>query len=232
MKKIFLICAATVIIGACAFLAVNPGLADRLYSECNFFENLAVVLCGIGLALSLALLFERYREGYGYGFWLFVSLLLIVFIGDDISWGMDYFNITKPKIAGINFDGVHDILSIGVSAVKLTRDYMVSIGVFNIRSIAISVASIISLIALLYFLIKIASKNREKIRSFFSQNLKWEPFLFLIIGVIILSISVIIDDDNLVGFPHKAVVEESLELLAAISFLFIPLSGFLWRREK
>lgn len=231
MKKIFLICVAIIAIFGCAILVINPTYADILYDEGHLFENLTVVICAIALVLSLALFFKKYKIRSGYGFWLFLSFFLFVFIGDEISWGMWWLGFTKPRIAGVGFDGLHDIFSIGIGAIKLVRNYIRSIGFLDVRSISIFIGSAAGIIALVYFLIKWFVKDRERIYRFFSKNLKWEPFFFLILGIMLLAISIFIDDDNLVSFPHKRIAEESLELLAAISFLFTSLSAFREKRQ-
>lgn len=225
MKRIYLFIVTVVLLFACVILAVNPGLADILYDEDNFFESLTVIVCGIGLVLSLAVLVLRIRKRSGYGFWIFMSVLLFIFIGDDVSWGMRYFGFTKHKIAGIGFDGVHDIFSISIGFIKLVRDHILSIGISDIRSIAILAGSAITLTACMIFLIKLIVLKRKNIMMFLSNNLKWRPFAFLFIGFIMLAVSMLIDEDNLIGFPHKAVPEESLELLAATAFLFSCISG-------
>ncbi|MDB4349696.1 hypothetical protein OAA99_01945 [Omnitrophica bacterium] len=231
MKKTFLISVAILALFGGAVLIINPAFADIIYAEGNFVENLAVIICSTALIFSSILFLTRYKKRSGYGFWLFLSVLLFVFVGDDISWGMNYLWFTKPRIAGVGFDGIHDAFSIIVSTVKLVRDYIKSVGLFDIRSIAIIVGSALAIPTAIYSLIKLIVKNKERIRGFFSKNLKWEPFLFFFVGVIMLILAVVIDDDNLIGFPHKAVVEESIELLAAASFLFSCIAGFREKRD-
>ena len=63
------------------------------------------------------------------------------------------------------------------------------------------------------------------------MNIKWKPFLFLTLGLALIVSAMLIDEDNLINFPHKAVVEESMELLAAVSFVFSCLSGFKEKRD-
>ena len=207
-------------------LAINPTLADRLYEENNFIENFTVVICSAALLLSLVLFIIRYKEGSGYGFWLMLSLFALIFVGDEISWGIGYFGLVPHKIAGIDFDGVHDILTIGVSAIKLTRDYILSIGISDKRSICIIGGSISAVIGSAYLLIKGIVINKERLYKFFRKNLKWEPFLFFILAIAIIVIAMVIDDDNLTNFPYARMIEESLELLAAAALLFSSISGF------
>jgi len=137
---------------------------------------------------------------------------------------MAYFGLAKHKIAGAGFDGIHDILSIGIGTIKLTRDYIMSIGVLNRRSIFIIIGCTTAAIGLIYILVKSIIKSRERIYKFFYKNLKWEPFFIL--GLALIIIAMVIDEDNLVNFPHKRAIEESLEFLAATSFLFSCLSRF------
>jgi hypothetical protein len=226
MIKTYLIIAALVVIFSSSMLAVNPELADTLSDEDNLFETATWIICVMALIPSLFIFAIRFKEKSGYWFWFLLAILLIAFIGDEISWGMAYFGFTKHRIAGVGFDGVHDILSIGVGTVKLIRDYIRSIGIFDIRSILIITGSATAIAALSYILVKSIAVNRNRIYSFFREKIKWRPFLFLFIGICLVLIAMFIDDDNLVGFPHKAVVEEALELLAAAAFLFSPLSLF------
>lgn len=225
MKKIFLTFSIIAALFACALLAVNPNYADRLYDEGGVFENLTVFICIMALILSIYLLLIRFKKKSGYLFWLFLSVLLIIFIGDEISWGMGYFGFTKHRIAGVGLDGAHDILSIGIGAIKQVRDYVRSVGVTSVESLAILLGSAFAIIIVCAFLIRWIVRRRKDLSRFFSENLRWEPFLFLFIGIILLLVAMVIDDDNLIGFPHKAVVEETLEFIAAASFLFGCLSG-------
>ena len=227
MKTSFLIFAAIVMIFACAVLVINPVYANLIYEENNLFENLTVAICGATLLLSLTLFFITYRRNSEYGFWLFLSVFVFIFIGDEISWGMAYFGLAKHKIAGVGFDGIHDILSIGIGTIKLTRDYIMSIGILDRRSIFIIIGCATAAIGLIYILVKSIIKSRERIYKFFYKNLKWKPFLFLILGLALIIIAMVIDEDDLIGFPRKRVIEESLEFLAATSFLFSCLSGFM-----
>jgi len=230
MTKAFLIFSALIAAFGCAVLAVNPALAEELYDEGHLFENLTVVISAAALLFSIPCFFARLRMKSGYGFWLFLFFLILVFIGDELSWGMFYFGIEKPRIAGVGFDGLHDVLSISVGVVKHVRDYMRSVGFFDIRSILIMLGLGFGIAALSYFLIKQVIKERERIYRFFSKNLKWKPFFFFFFGITLLAIAMVIDDDNLVGFPHKRIVEESLEVIAAAAFLFAPLSGLKEKR--
>lgn len=208
----------------CAVLAMNPSFADAIYNEDAFFENFTVIVCAGALLFSLILIFMGMREKRV--FWFFLSLFLIVFIGDEISWGMRVFGFTKHKIAGVGFDGLHDLLGIGIGAIKLVRDYIKSIGILDIRSIVIMLGSIASIGGAILLLINLFIKNKRRISEFFKKNLKWQPFFFLCIGLGLLIIAMYIDEDNLVSFPHKSAVEETMELMAGVSFLFAGLAGF------
>jgi len=226
MEKTFLIIAIVIVLFGSAVLAIDPAFADILYDEGRLFENLTVLICATALIFSLTHFLKNHKAEKPYGFWLFLSIFLFLFIGDEISWGLPLFGVTEPlKIAGINFDGLHDFVSIGISTVKLTRDYVISIGLLDPRSISIIAGSAAIAIASVFYLIKLFTRNKESIHRFFSVNLKWKPFLFFLIGLILLLIAIYIDDDNLVSFPHKGVVEESLEIIASIAFLFAPLSS-------
>jgi len=224
MKKAYLILSIIVMLLACGILAINPSYADILYEEGQPVEVLTIVMCAIALVPSLILLFKKIKERSGYGFWLFLSIFLIIFIGDESSWGMSFFGFTKHKIAGVGFDGLHDILGIGIGAIKKVRNYIRSIGFTDIRSIAIFIISGLSIITAAYLSIRLLIKNRNDIYNFFSKNIKWEPFFFLLVGLIILGTSMLIDEDNLINFPHKKAVEESFEFLSASALLFAAIS--------
>jgi len=229
MKRAFLIITASVIIAISILLAVNPGYADKISTEDNLLENITVAVAACGLVLSLILFYKGYRGGSGYGIWLFLSVFLVIFIGDEISWGINYLGIAKPKIAGIDFDGLHDLFGIGIGAIQMARDYVISKGPFSVRALPIY-AMATAIVGGALLLIQGIIDNREKIASFFSKNIKFKPFFFIFIGIAILVLAIFIDDDNLVSFSHKAVVEETLEFLAAVSFLFSCLSGT--KRDK
>ncbi|NQT06145.1 MAG: hypothetical protein HQ575_01245 [Candidatus Omnitrophica bacterium] len=224
MKKAYLILSIIVMLLACGILAINPSYADILYEEGQPVEVLTIVMCAIALVPSLILLFKKIKERSGYGFWLFLSIFLIIFIGDESSWGMSFFGFTKHKIAGVGFDGLHDILGIGIGAIKKVRNYIRSIGFTDIRSIAIFIISGLSIITAAYLSIRLLIKNRNDIYNFFSKNIKWEPFFFLLVGLIILGTSMLIDEDNLINFPHKKAVEESFEFLSASALFFAAIS--------
>lgn len=225
MKRTFLVGALIIIGIACFILAIDPGYADVLYDEDNLFENLSIIVCGIALLFSLALVIIKRKERSGYGFWLFLSLILIIFIGDDISWGAEYFGFTIQKIGGIDFDGVHDVLSVGIGLIKKTRDYIGSIGITDIRSLSIMSGSAAAALTLAIFAVSVVARQKRAIYEFFTKNIRWEPFYFLFLALVLIAISVYIDDDNLTNIPHKSVVEESLELMAALSLLFASISG-------
>ena len=63
------------------------------------------------------------------------------------------------------------------------------------------------------------------LRKFFKKHLQREPFLFLIVAISLIGAAIILDDGNLINFPHKKVVEESLELIAAIAILLSMICG-------
>ncbi len=225
MKRLFLILSSVVVLFGCAVLAVNPEFADIIYDEGGFFENFTVVLCAAAFIFLIKPLAGAVSRRSGYGFWIILAVLVVIFIGDELSWGMLHYGVEKPRIAGVGFDGLHDILSISVGAVKMVRDYVRSAGFFSVEAIAVYLGSFICIFTLILYLVKLAVSNRNNISQFFSRNLKRDPFRFLFIGLILLAVSMFIDDDNLVGFPHKRAVEESLEFIAAASFLCASLSG-------
>ena len=225
MKRIYLYLIIAIILFGCWVLITQPSYTDVIYDENNFFENATVIVCAMAAIIAMIKALAAVKNGSRYGFWAFIALLCIVFVGDELSWGIGFLGIEKPRIAGIGFDGLHDILSIAVSCVKLVRDYIRSIGIVHIRSILI-LSSVSGFgVFLIYFTTKLAIKNRNIIRKFFQENIKWDPFYFLIIGLSLLAVAMVIDDDNLVGFPHKRVVEESMEFAAGAAFLFSALSS-------
>jgi len=226
MKKIFYVTIVIVALFACGILSLDPQFADVIYDEDNLFENLTVAITALGFILSLVLLFISYKKRSAYRFWFFMAILLLLFVGDEVSWGMNFFGIEKTKVAGIDFDGAHDIFSIGIGYIKMVRDNIKAMGVTDPRSMTIMAGVAITLLTFLGFALWAATKKRKKIYAFFSRNLKWEPFFFLFIGVALIGLATFVDDDNMVSFPHKRAVEESVELLAASAFLFSCLSGF------
>lgn len=231
MKKIFLICAFIVVLTGCAVLAINPGFADILYDEDNLFENLTTIIFAVALIFSLYLFFKNLSEKRDCRFWLLLSAILIVFIGDELSWGIPYLGLEKYEVVGVGFDGVHDLLAIGVSAVKHVRDYILSIGIADARSIFIIIGSAAVCVFAAFFIVRFTIAKRREIGAFFARNIKWEPFFFLLLTLALLALAMFIDEDNLVGFPHKAVVEESMELLASVSILLASLSGIKVKKD-
>ncbi len=232
MKNIFLFIAIGAVISISLLLIFNPTCADIISEEDGFLENGTVLLVGIALILCLPLLYNAIKTKSSIGFWAFMTLMLIIFLGDEISWGFRYFGITKPRIAGAGFDGLHDILAIGIGTLKMIRGYIRRAGFFSITSIAIYIGATASVTGIFYYIIKYIVIYKDKIKEFFSKNLKWRPFLFLFIGILLLIVAMIIDEDNLVNFPHKSIVEETMELLAAAAFLFSCLSGFIKRERR
>ncbi len=231
MKKIFLICALIVVLTGCAILAIDPGFADILYDEDNLFENLTTIIFAIALIFSLYLFFKSLFEKKDCRFWLLLSTILVVFIGDELSWGIPYLGLEKYEVVGVGFDGLHDLLAIGISAIKHIRDYIFSIGITDARSISIIIGSATICASAVYFIVRLIINKRREIGAFFAHNIKWEPFFFLLLTFALLAPAMFIDEDNLVGFPHKAVVEESMELLASVSILLASLSGLRVKRD-
>ncbi|MFH1752764.1 MAG: hypothetical protein ABH875_01135 [Candidatus Omnitrophota bacterium] len=231
MKKIFLICAVIVVLTGCAVLAIDPGFADVLYDEDNLFENLTTIIFAIALIFSLYLFLKGLIGGKAYRLWLSLSVILIVFIGDELSWGIMHRGLEPRKIAGVDFDGLHDILSIGVSVIKHIRDYIFTIGISDARSILIILSSAIISVFAAYLIVKLVIRKKSDITSFFSRNMKWEPFFFLVLSFALLAPAMFVDEDNLVNFPHKAVAEESIELLASVAILLACLSGLRVKKD-
>lgn len=225
MKRLFLILSSVVVLFGCAVLAVNPEFADKIYDEGGFFENATVAVCAAALIFVTIHLSAALRRKTGRWFWLLLFLLLVIFIGDELSWGMPHFGVEKPRIAGAGFDGLHDIVAISVGAVKMVRKYLRSAGFFSAKAAGVYAVSLLGISALAFYLSGVFARKKKDIRLFFSRNLKWDPFLFLFTGLILLAIAMFIDEDNFVSFPHKRAVEESLEFLAAGSFLCASLSG-------
>jgi hypothetical protein len=231
LERVFYICSALVILYACAVLAIDPAFADIVYDEDNFFENLTTALCAVGLMLSLAMFFYRLNTRRGYWFWLFMSVILFIFVGDEISWGMGYFGIEKKEIAGISFDGVHDILAVSIGVIKRIRDYILSMGLLDPRSLAIMAVSGVAILAASLLVIRLFVRYRLYIGRFFYENIRWRPFFFLLIALAMIALAMFIDEDNLVSFPHKRAVEESMELLAAVALLFSSFAGWKGRKD-
>ena len=213
-----------------ATLIFNPSYADFLFKEDGIVEISGIAVSGAALVLSLVLSLRGYRRREVWRFWLFLAFLSFLFIGESLSWGERIFNLKMPVIAGIKFDAIHDVLSVSIGVMKKTRDFIIEAGLLDLRSIAVISSSVIIFGLLLYFMAKTIVKQRRRIIQFFKPNLKKAPFLFVFLALILILAAMIIDDDNLVQFPHKEVVDEGLELLAVSAFLFSCICGFLEKK--
>jgi len=213
----------SIVIGA--GLAINPLITDFLFKEYGFIEVTGVLIAALSMVLAFFLAVRDYKRNEVWRFWLVLSLLSFLFIGESLSWGEKIFNITMPRIAGIKFDALHDALSVSIGIIKKTRNFIINKGILAPVSIAIILGSITGITAFLYLIIHLIRKNRKKIIAFFKENLKKPPFRFIFISLILILIALIVDDDNLVSFPHKEVVDEGFELLGILAFLFAGVCG-------
>ena len=230
LYKIYIALVVLVTLSTGIILAVNPSYADFLFDEYGIIESSGIVIAGLVFILALVLTFIGYRKRGVWRFWLGLSFLSAFFIGESLSWGEKFFNFKVPVIGGIRFDAAHDILSVTIGVMKYSRDFVKELGILDPKSIAIILGFILPIVFLVYFGIKILTKHKKDIKKFFSVNLRKPPFLFMFIALVLILIALIIDDDNLVGFPHKEIVDEALEFLGMIAFLFSSICGFIGKK--
>ena len=215
----------TLFIGA--VLVIDASYTDFLFKEDGIIEFASVGLALISMALAFILTYIGYRKKEVWRFWLGLGVLSFLYIGESLSWGERIFDLKMPKVAGVTFDAFHDLLAISVSLVKKTRDIIIDFGISDPKSIAIMVSAVAIIGAFLYFTAKIIIKHKKEIAQFFKVNLQKPPFLFFFIAIIMILIALIVDEDNLIGFPHKEVVDEGLEVLAILAFIFSSVCGFI-----
>ena len=227
LYKIYLKAALTISIFIGTLLIIDASAASALFDEDGVMELTQVALAVVSIIAALILAIKGYRQNKVWKFWLALSGLSFLYIGESLSWGERIFNLKMPKVAGVTFDALHDILAVSIGMIKKTRDFIIEIGVQDPKSIAIIAGSFIGISAIIYISLKIIIKRKKEISHFFKVNLKKPPFLFLFIAAILILIALIIDEDNLVGFPHKEVIDEGLELLAVVAFLFSCVCGFI-----
>jgi len=227
LYKIYIVLSIIFILFISSLLIINPAQADYLFREDGVMEFLSITIAGLSMALALILSHREYKKRGVWKFWLGLGFLSFLFIGESISWGERIFNIKMPIIAGIKFDAIHDLLAVSIGIIKKIRGYILETGLLGLRSLAIIIILLAGLFFIVRFLTNLILKHRNNIKIFFKANLKKAPFTFLFIALVLIAIAIFIDEDNFVNFPHKEVVDEGLEILAVLAFVFSSICGFI-----
>ena len=135
--KTYIFLATIFILFAAITLAINPSHADFLFKEDGIIEITGIVISGIAMILALILSLSGCLRKKVWRFWLFLAGLSFLFIGETLSWGERIVGFKAPRIAGIKFDALHDVLSVSIGIIKKTRDFITEIGILDLRSVAI-----------------------------------------------------------------------------------------------
>ncbi len=230
LYKIYLKAALTISIFIGILLIIDVSATSTLFDEDGVMELTQVAIGVVSMMAALILAVKGYIGKKVWKFWLGLSGLSFLYIGESLSWGERIFDLKMPVVAGVTFDALHDILAVSIGIIKKTRDFIIDTGILDPKSIAIILGSFIGIAAIIYISVKIIVKRKKEISDFFKVNLRKPPFGFLFIAIILILVAMIIDEDNLVGFPHKEIVDEGLELLAIVAFLFSCICGFIGKR--
>lgn len=201
-------------------------IADFYSKEDGLLENATVLfefLSGI-LFIASGLVFKDKTKSK---IFIFIGVLFFILVGEELSWGGRFFHFNYPVLYGTRINGLHDILFVLRDLIFRRRR------VLYLRLIFFSLP-VFLLIILLKFRRKIFGKILNEMLDLLSLR-------FIIIAFISIFISLVFDlhlIDNktwsnwYLYFLLPRFIEESFELIAAISFMFAGIETFFESRSS
>ena len=197
--------AATIMLVLSLVFYLLPELRDQLHQEDQLVENITVFIYLIVVACALGGLF--YVKGsYDKSIMLLFLILGLLTSLEELSYGERYFGFNVPRILDYKMDTVHDLFFLFFKAVK-DLDELYGAGVFLLVAVLGG--------ALLYLLYRI----REHILPLSMRFVRLPPFFYIFI-FFTLGVTALFVDLGIFKYDIMQVLEEGLEMNAALALVF------------
>ncbi|MBI4744302.1 MAG: hypothetical protein HY776_05735 [Actinobacteria bacterium] len=195
-------------------------IADFYSKEDGFIENASLLFAFLssGLFIVSGLICKDKTKSK---ILFLIGLFFFILVGEELSWGGRFFHWKYPVLYGVQINGLHDILFVIRDLVFKRRQ------VLYLRLIFFSLPVFLLIILLIF--------RRKIFGKILNEMLDSSDLRFIIVAVISIFISLIFDlhlIDNktwnnwYLYFLLPRFIEESFELIAAISFMFAGIETF------
>ncbi|MGI9285439.1 MAG: hypothetical protein ACR2P1_08615 [Pseudomonadales bacterium] len=209
--------AVTILVILSAAFFLLPEIREQLYEEDQFVENitvmiyLSVVLCAVGGFFYVK---GKYDKSV---MLLFLALGLLTLL-EELSYGERYFGFIAPRILDYKMDTVHDFFFLFFKAVKELAEHF-GLAVFFLF------AALGGL--LLYLLYRI----RDHILPLITSLVRQPPFFYISI-FIGLGLTALLVDLRIFKYDLLQVLEEGLEMDAALALAFGCIAAFRYQTGR
>ena len=184
-----------------------PDYRGYLAHEDSLVENLSAFffLCTFFLGLLFILKGTKNKKAL-----IFVSVIGLLGFLDEISFGERMFALNMPRVHGMPIDSAHDLFTLGYRLIEeLAHSY--SVLVYSLIGIGVILIA------------KLALKNKYEIAEIIKRIQNNQTYILALIFTLFIFAALIIDLDIL-HIKGIFIIEESLEMNAALALLFCSLS--------
>lgn len=184
--------------------AGSPESRDSLLLEDGIVENLSAMFYFFTFVVGSFYIFksDKYKKTI-----LAVSLLSLLGCLDELSFGERLFNLKMPRISGVQIDGAHDFFSL----IARVLDEMPRLNMVIIVALCMVIFSVV--------MWKYGFQWARRALAFY--GIPTSLLFCLFVGQIVLALLI---DLEMVRHDILFVLEEQMELTAAITLLFVILS--------
>jgi len=185
---------------------ILPGFRNYLFREDGLIENLTAVIFFCAFYVSTMFFFTKGKRQK--------SLLVIAFIGllgflDEVSFGERHFGLNMPRIDGLKFDAIHDVLFLGFLK---TRSYLEFEPNDLWVTLSIGLAIMVTGGVVFHRQLKLLISTIK-----FNQTRKLDLTFFILLA------SAILVDLDVIDNKFLYYTEETFEMFAGIALIFCAL---------
>ena len=195
---------AIVILG----IFVNAGWYSTIFDENGIIEMLTAVTYGMSALVALFGAVKRYmKTGFDkivIGFLAFFAFALFL-VAEEISIWVIFMDSEPPRVLGIKMDAAHDILHLGLKAIKSLIAYSMPLGLSVVASLGLAS------LALVY---RFRNAIANGIKAVLSTSIGTYILVCVAFGC-----AALVADLRSETIPILKSVEEGLELSASLSLL-------------
>jgi hypothetical protein len=202
------------LIGTTAVVAVYAAIPESrvpLVEEDRLLEYASVVLYAAAAAVGLALLASPLRDRVPPAAWALPPLALVAGL-DEVDWGRRVLGIEMPELHGVQVDTSQRVVKLVLVVAEDAVGWLLYLG------LAVAAA----LLALATY------RRRDRVRAAARRFWASTSGRFLILWLALACAAIPVD--RAIGVSdHLLLLEETLELYAALAFLFAMLALVPWR---
>ncbi len=191
---------------AVAVYAWAPSYRELLVREDGVLENLTAVayLCAVVLALWIRRESGRYKL-----LLLGISAGALVAFLDEISFGERIFGFTMPEFRGVKLDATHDVFFLAQKGFEKLLEQSALWLLVPAVLVALSAA--------------LAIRYRSLLGRVISAGLRQPP---VVLAAVFFALAIVVTllDLHILRTEHRSVLEETLEMNAAVALIFCCLS--------